>query len=673
MAKEKFIEMYENNILMKEVILAPFKDVVIQANNLLSFVKYLEEKINNLDTVNPTWEGFFIPLKKAVAHIEFFSVLSQYDKDILAEEYDVINLNKDMKVLNKECNELSEKISSNLMLIKAIKKMLSVEGNIKKVEILKAWLQVFFKSDMTKKDKNNYAKLQKLLINRVDKFESNMREENKSAYIFIPKEQSYKVRGINKDSLEVGRYNAKRLGKDGWIFYYNDVGNTSFLISEVKNRNLRKKIFSHYEKLERGNSSEYNDSVLRDILSIKQQISHLYQKGNYAELVLSNYVINTPKKAYDYLSNIEEQLSPYVKNVKDQMKEKAQADGIKNLQNWDIEYYYNQVLKEKLARNNSEFDNYFEYTTFFNKFKKFLAKEFNLEMKELKCEAFSGKEVYTYQVKDAVKGNEGFFILSPFNNDYKLSPFEVDMCSHGKIGQENLPSIQYISLQLEKGSDKDTMCFYDVLVFLHEFGHALHSFYKDEDDYILGNSLTSWDLIELPSQYLEHFIYDTDFMQKMSCHIETKKRIPKALLLSVIEEHQENKPYEILKDIKRYVAQLWLHENFKTYSKKSPSEIVSEKLGQEGIIYNISQDDYMLYRDHYTDYAPTGYVYLYSAQIAYKLFAMKDLKIKDVFTNVFNSDTMSKVEENLNNIVDINKFEIDSFIKKGLKIKVSGE
>lgn len=674
MIAEKFIEMYEDNVLMEQTILAPFREVILQAENFLSFVKYLEEKIDNLNTINPSWDSFFFPLKKAVCHIEFLTVLSQYESDILAEEHEAETLNnKGMKLLNKECNELNEKISSNLLLIKAFKKMLSTEKNAKKVEILKSWLQVFFKSNMTKKDKNNYAKLQKLLINRVDRFESNMREDNKNAYVFVPKEQSYKVRGINKDYLEIGKHNAKQLGKEGWIFYYNDEANTRLLISEVKNRNLRKKIFSHYEKLERGNSSEFNDSVLRDILSIKQQISHLYQKDNYAELVLSNYVINTPKKAYNYLSNIEEQLAPYVKNIKDKMNEKAQADGIKHLQNWDIEFYYNQVLNEKLTKDNSEFDKYFEYKNFFNKFKKFLIKEFNLSMTEVKCEVFAGKEVYTYKVEDTVKGNKGFFILSPFNNPHKLSPFEVDMCSHGTLNNDELPSIQYISLQLEKSNGKDTMCFYDVLVFLHEFGHALHSFYKDKDDYILGNSLTSWDLIELPSQYLEHFVYDLDFMQKMSCHIDTKKRISKSLLLSTIEEHQENKPYEILKDIKRYVAQLWLHENFKTYSKKSPSEIVAEKLGQEGIIYNISQDDYMLYRDHYTDYAPTGYVYLYSAQIAYKLFAMKNLKIKEVFTNVFNSATMSKVEDNLNEFLDINCFDIDSFIKKDLKIKVSGE
>ena len=52
---------------------------------------------------------------------------------------------------------------------------------------------------------------------------------------------------------------------------------------------------------------------------------------------------------------------------------------------------------------------------------------------------------------------------------------------------------------------------------------------------------------------------------------------------------------------------------------------------------------------------------------------MKNLKIKEVFTNVFNSATMSKVEDNLNEFLDINCFDIDSFIKKDLKIKVSGE
>lgn len=679
MDEKRLKSLYKDNLLIKQVMLFPFEEVVSTTNEIINFTSFLEKEAYELCKNNITWNSFFLPFKKIYRNLEFFNNYVFVSKDFLGNSYQKIENNentKDWIKLPDIILDIKHRLANNNELVASFKELLKNETNPKKINILKNWLSVFFSTKLPQPQKKQYYKLNKLLDNRIKLFEKNENDNvsNTKSYIFIPTSQKYKLKGIDREVIAVGKYHAKLFNKDGWMFFY-DEDTTRFIVSQAKNRALRKKVFNYYEQISRGDSSENNDNVLRDILSIKQQVAALHQKDNYAELVLSKYVLNTTRKAYQYLDDIEKQLIPMVKNIHQKITSKAHADGIKFVRNWDMEYYYNEMMKEEKNNNTINFDNYFEYNNFIGKFFKFLSKKFNLDIEEVKRETFDGKDLITYKIKDIVTLHEGFFVLSPFNNDVKTGPYQLSLSDNEKVGRcSTIPAVEYITLDIDNtGAENIKMSFYNVLVLLHEFGHALHAFYGNKEDTLFNESLSSWDLIELPSQYLEHLLYDVDFMQSMSCHIETGKKIPKTLLKQVIQSEQYFKAYDTYKDIQKFRAQLWLHENFKPFSKKSPSQIVAEKLGEKGLIYNVSKDSYMLYNSYLTDYAPTGYVYLYSAQIAAKLLEATNGNIKKVFTNVFNSDKMERLESRLSNIVDITDIDMISFLKKGWNINLYGD
>lgn len=180
----------------------------------------------------------------------------------------------------------------------------------------------------------------------------------------------------------------------------------------------------------------------------------------------------------------------------------------------------------------------------------------------------------------------------------------------------------------------------------------------------------SWDLVEMPSQFLEHLVYDYEFMKEFSNHYQTNEKMSQEFFLKIIENQQFFDSYYIYCNIQTYKTQLWIHENFKPYSSKNLQEIVEGKLSKNGIIYNIAKDNYMTDIDHNQDYGPSGYIYLYSAQLAYQLYQKKPKNLRRIFTNTFNSSKNKNLRTHMAQNFNLKQIDIHDFIKKGLPINV---
>lgn len=668
--KLDLIEEFSQNTIWDKLFRINFNDTEFWKEEFHRFLLYLQGEIKAIIAKPASWNNTYVRFKKIISICNYIN--SYFGM------YGDIHQNRKTAVSHFICEvqgEFEKFINGcwiNSSLINKFKSLSQNNLSVAKQQIHEAWITNFFQDEKDLQVKKHYKHLSTKLAAHISAFLANNVELQTSSRnsIFVPKSDFKTLLGIKREVLNEAKKNAKDIEKDGWLFHITEAI-TYKIIRECKDRNFRQKIYREYQKINQaGDFTFKNGKVLKDILYEKHKIAQLMGKNNYAELVLSNYLMNTPKQAYSYLDKIEEALLPTIKNIEQEIKELANIDNVTDLKAWDVPYYI-QCLNYKHNTYTHKFEEYFCFENVLPKIISFFEEKFDLFIHKDDFSAVGNKDIICYRIEDKKSKRKGFIILSPYNNPKKSNCYQMDILKSDTIEKNFvIPSIQYIDLLINKSKNNNSnMSFYDMYTTLHEFGHAFHSFFSPIHDQMSKNLKMSWDLIEMPSQFLEHLVYDYDFMKDFSSHYKTGEQMSQEFFLKVIQNQQFFDEYSIYCNIKTYKTQLWVHENFKPYSSKNLQKVVEAKLSKKGIIYNIARDDYMTYSDYNLDYGPSGYIYLYSAQLAYQLYAKKPKDLRKIFTNTFNSNRKKDLKEHMENNFNITKIDIHKFIKKGLPIK----
>jgi Zn-dependent oligopeptidase len=672
LTKDDFYEMYENNTFIDYYVNNSIKENIANADLYTGFIDYLDRDLKLLKNKSG-WDDFFVPFAKIIKLLFFINeYIESYEQLIVGqspEEKNWFRLGPYALNLVEKHLETFDTNGNNEYLNILTKLVSSRSISIEQKKIVKAYRDLFFEGG--KASSKEAVRLENLLSKHLKKFEKNLNALwNRDTAVFVPEDKKFKVSGIDKEFLSVAWQNAKKRDLSGWLFYTADF-QTESLLKTAKNRVFRKSIYEAFKKLntdERANHS--NEKNLRNILLIKnKQAKELKGKNSYAELVSSNYVLNTPKKIYQYLDGVEREIQPMVDNIFKKIHNLAEADNIKNFKPWDIYYYFNKMKDQEINKTKTNFSDYYHFDSFVDKLFSFIKKEFSIDFQFLSEEKISGSSVYKYAIEDPISKKRGYLILAPFENT--LNPQEKRIAGNDYLsGKEDFPAVEFIRFDFNKNK---VLRFYDVRVLLHEFGHFLHSFYMKNNDYFLQNSLISWDLVEVPSIFFENMAYDFDFMQKMSSHHITGNKISKKMLKDEIQNDLYEMTFDLSCNLKKYNAQMWLHDVFNEKIKETPSKLLNEKIGDDSIIFNITASNSMLDDNHLADYSSSGYVYFYSENVANQLLKKYKDSFKYVYTKIFNSNKDEDLKILLNKSVDLNRVDLEAFLTKGVKkIKVAG-
>jgi Zn-dependent oligopeptidase len=667
------VDAYSQNTIWDSLFRLDFNNTDDWRAEFSKLVSFLQTEFDDILAKPASWKKTYLRFKKIVSICKYISDYCGSHPDIYPKrQAAVVSL---LGEVQRQFNSFINGCWTNSQLILKFKSLGDTKLTEAKREIYDSWIENFFKDEHDVETKKNYAKLSSKLKDHIYAFHENNDELNNGRRntIFVPTENLAMLEGIKQDAMDEAAQRAKTANKNGWLFLITE-STTYKILRECKDRSFRHRVYKKYHKINQvGDFTFKNGDVLKDILSEKHKIAQLMGKDNYAELVISNYMINTPKDAYLYLDKIEAKLLPTVQKLEKEMKELAKIDKVREMKAWDVTYYFQRLnAKYNLYVNN--FEDYFCFEDFLPKILSFFEQKFDLKITKESFNDGDQKDVVCYRVVDNRTERHGFFFVSPYNNPGKWNFSQLDLLKSDTVdGGFILPSIQLIDLMINKGDSKNPrskMSFFDVYTTIHEFGHAFHSFFEPINDQIAKNLKMSWDLIEMPSQFLEHYIYDYELMKSLSSHFETKEQMTEEFFLQVVKNEQYFDAYHTYCNIQTYKAQLWVYENFKPYSAKNLQKLVEAKLAPKGIIYNIARDDFMTYTDHNLDYGPSGYIYLYSAQLAYQIYKQKPDDLRKVFTQTFNSDKKVDLKAHMEKNFDLNEVDILSFITKGLPIEI---
>lgn len=422
--------------------------------------------------------------------------------------------------------EHSSKISQNEKLFERIKKVFDEKEKYplddEQTMLLDETYKGFVRSGalLSKDDKELLRKINMDISVKSLQFGQNALAATNAYFKHITQKED--LAGIPEDVLSQYAEEAQSRNLDGWVV---SLQYPSYLplMTYCENRSLREELALANGRKAFDNGEFDNQNLIKDILNLKQQKARLLGYKNYAEYVLEERMAKTPEKVLDFLNELLTKAKPYAQNEFHELQQMGTSLGIDDIQSFDHAFLAEKLRKQKFDLNDEELKPYFPLEQVQGAVFNLAGKLFDLTFVERNDIQKYHEEVRTYEVMEngkfkAVlyvdyfprKGKRAGAWMTSYKNQYKKEgenhrPHISIVCNFSKPSQET-PSL---------------LTFQEVTTLFHEFGHALHGMLADTVYPGLSGTSVKWDFVELPSQFLENYCYEPEFLKTFAKHYQT--------------------------------------------------------------------------------------------------------------------------------------------------------
>lgn len=385
-------------------------------------------------------------------------------------------------------------------------------------------------------DKDEYRKISEELSLLSLKYNRNNLAETNAYLLHITKKNDLK--GLPQYAIDAAKETAKQRKMKGWVFTLHYPSYIPF-ITYAENRELRKEIWMASNL--KGNNNNENDNkenVLR-IANLRLRMAQLMGYKSYSEYVLVDRMAENPAKVMKFIDDLLKSSMPYAKNDLKQITEYAKQNGFNEseLQRWDFSYWSEKLKNEKYSISPEMTKPYFKLENVKQGIFTLADKLYNLEFKENTSIEKYHPEVVVYEVKDKKTDKfMGVIYMDFFPRESKrsgawMTSFREQYVENGK---DVRPLIQMVcNFTKPTAKEPSLLTFDEYNTFLHEFGHVLHGLLSECNYTSVSGTSVYRDFVELPSQILENWATEKEFLDQFAVHYKTGEKIPADLVQKI--------------------------------------------------------------------------------------------------------------------------------------------
>lgn len=450
--------------------------------------------------------------------------------------------------------EFSSKISQNEKLFERIKKVYDEKEkydlNDEQQMLLKETYKGFVRSGalLNAEDKKKLEKINMDLSVKSLQFGQNVLASTNAYFKHI--ENKDELKGIPDAILEQYAEDAKERNLEGYVI---TLQYPSYLpaMTYAENRALRQELSMANGKKSFTDGEFDNKNLIKEIVNLRQQKAQLLGYENFANYVLEERMAQSPSKVQDFLNELLEKATPYAKNEIEELKTLAKTDGIEEMQSWDHTFYAEKLRKQKFDLNDEELKPYFQLEKVQEAVFGLAGKLFDLEFKETNEIPKYHSDVKTYEIFEngkfkallyadyhPRKGKRAGAWMTSYKNQFK------------KDGENQRPHISVVcNFSKPTKEAPSLLTFQEVTTLFHEFGHALHGVLADTQYPNLSGTSVKWDFVELPSQFLENYCYEPEFLKSFAKHYETGEILPDEKIQKISESKNFMEGYQTLRQL----------------------------------------------------------------------------------------------------------------------------
>lgn len=361
-------------------------------------------------------------------------------------------------------------------------------------------------------------------------FGQNMLKETNDFQLIIDKKED--LSGLPASLIASAADAAKAAKLEGkWLFTLHNPSVMPFL-QYADNRALREKIYNGY--INRGNNGNKSDNkeVVKKLVTLRLEKAKLMGYKDYASFMLEDRMAKTPEKVYALLDEV---WTPALAKAKDELADiKAEIKkegGNFEPEGWDWRYYFEKAKIAKFNLDENEVRPYLELNNVRDGAFYVANKLYGITFTEIKDIPTPHEEATAFECKDKDGTHLGVLYMDFFPRESKrggawCGGYRSQTYENGK---RLAPVVTIVCNFSKPAGDQPALLSADeASTLFHEFGHGLHSLFRDV--HYFGVASVPRDFVELPSQIMEHWVFEPEVLKVYAKHYKTGEVIPAALI-----------------------------------------------------------------------------------------------------------------------------------------------
>ena len=369
-------------------------------------------------------------------------------------------------------------------------------------------------------------------------FSQNLLKETKAFTLHITDEKQ--LDGLPDTAIEAARQAAKEKELDGWLFTLDSPSYGPFMTYSTQ-RELREKMFLAKNTLCTHDNTENNLAICQRIVNLRREIAQLLGYKTYADYVLKKRMASNVRSVYRLLDDLIDAYKPTAIEEYHELEMMAREKEGKDfkMMPWDQSFYAHKLQLKKFKLDQEMLRPYFELSKVIDGVFGLAHRMYGITFKENKEIPVYHPDVKAYEVFDKDGSYLAVFYADFFPRKGKqggawMTEFQGQWIT--RKGENVRPHVSVVMNLTKPTEEKPALLTLgEVETFLHEFGHSLHGMFANTRFESLSGTNVWWDFVELPSQFMENFSVEKEFLRTFAFHYQTGEPLPDQLIRRIVK------------------------------------------------------------------------------------------------------------------------------------------
>ena len=348
---------------------------------------------------------------------------------------------------------------------------------------------------------------------------------------------STQLAGLPQYVRTMGAETAAEKGLEGWAFTLDYPSYGPFLKYSTV-RDLRKDMWTAYNSRATQGEND-NTEIVRNIVDLRIKMANILGYETYADYALEERMAKDKNTVNEFIRNLLEPSMVYAKKDVADVLAYAKKNGFedKELMPWDFSFWSERYQEAEYSLNAEELKPYFQLESCIDAVFGLATRLYGISFKERKDVPVYHEDVKVYEVLDTDGSHLALFYADFFPRASKRGGAWMTEFRGQRIedGVEYRPFISIVCNFTKPTADAPALITHDELTtFLHEFGHALHGIFAQGRYPSLTGTSVSRDFVELPSQIMENWAFEPEYLNSFATHYQTGEPIPAELIEKIV-------------------------------------------------------------------------------------------------------------------------------------------
>ncbi len=383
-------------------------------------------------------------------------------------------------------------------------------------------------------------------------FSQNLLKENKAYTLHITDE--LQLDGLPDTAKAAAATTAKEQGVEGWVFTLDFPSYSPFLTYSTQ-RDLRKEMYMAHNTECIHDNANNNLDICKRLVNLRRELAQLLGFDTYADYVLKHRMASNVENVYKLLNDLIDAYKPTA--VKEYEEINALAKKLEGndfvMEPWDISFYSHKLQMEKFNLDAEMLRPYFQLDKVILGVFGLANKLYGITFKENKEIPVYHPDVKAFEVFDKDGSFLAVFYADFFPRNGKqsgawMTEFQGQWIDHK--GNNVRPHVSVVTNFTKPTEEKPALLTLgEVETFLHEFGHSLHGMFANTRFESLSGTNVWWDFVELPSQFMENYAIEKEFLRTFAVHYQTGEPLPDELIERIVKSRNFMAAYACLRQV----------------------------------------------------------------------------------------------------------------------------